>query len=124
MINIGSLRRITTWTVAFAACAMVSTANGQAYKCTDSTGRTTYADTPCDAASKPLKLADDPKGNTTNPQMCAQLLDERRRLVAEADNDAKRGRAEGADNAKHRKSITASYEARCAGISRSEPKSK
>ena len=43
---------------------------------------------------KPLKLPRDPKGNTTNPHMCAQLLDETRRLDAEADKDAKRGRAE------------------------------
>ena len=42
--------------VALALFATVSIAHGQVYECTDSNGKTTYADAPCDAGSKPLKL--------------------------------------------------------------------
>ena len=124
MIDIGPVRHVMTLTVAFAICTMASIASGQVYKCTDANGKTTYADAPCDSASKPLKLPEDPKGNTTNPHMCAQLLDEKQRLAAEADREAKRGRAESADNAKRRQTVTARYEARCVGIARSESKPK
>ena len=118
------LRRTTKIAVAFAICTMASIAHGQVYKCTDGTGKTTYADAPCDSGTKPLKLPDDPKGNVTNPHMCAQLLDETRRLAAEAQRDAKRGRTESAENAKRRQAMTARYEARCVGIARSDPKPK
>ena len=114
----------TKLAVACAICAMASIAHGQVYKCTDGTGKTTYADAPCDSGSKPLKLPDDPKGNVTNPHMCAQLLDETHRLAAEAQRDAKRGRTESADNARRRQTVTARYEARCVGISRSDLKPK
>jgi hypothetical protein len=110
--------------VALAICTMASVVHGQVYKCTDGAGKTTYSDAACDSSAKPLKLPDDPKGNTTNPHMCAQLLDETRRLAAEADRDAKRGRPESTDSAKRRQAVTARYEARCVGISRSEPKPK
>ena len=73
---------------ALAIFATASVAWGQVYKCTDATGKTTYSDAACDAAAKPLKLPEDPKQNTTNPHMCAQMLDETRRLDAEADRDA------------------------------------
>ena len=118
------LHRAAHIVVAFAIYAMASIAHGQVYKCTDGAGRTTYADAPCDSGTKPLKLPDDPKGNVTNPHMCAQLLDETRRLAAEAQRDAKRGRTETAANAKQRLAMTARYEARCVGIARSEPKGK
>ena len=98
-----------------------SLVHGQVYKCTDGTGKTTYSDAPCDASTKPLKLPDDPKKNVTNPHMCAQLLDETRRLDAEAERDAKRGRAETADHAKQRKTMATRYADRCVGISRSKP---
>jgi hypothetical protein len=114
----------TTLVFAFAIGTTVSIAHGQVYKCTDSSGKTTYSDSACDNSAKPLKLPDDPKGNTTNPHMCAQLQDEAQRLAAEADRDAKRGRTESTDSAMRRKAVTARYEARCAGISRSEPKAK
>jgi hypothetical protein len=110
--------------IAVATFAIASIAHGQVYKCTDGTGKTTYSDAACDAAAKPLKLADDPKKNVTNPHMCAQLLDETRRLAAEADTDAKRGRAESSDHAKRRLAMTKRYEERCVGIARSEPKPK
>ena len=97
-------------------------AHGQVYKCTDSNGRTTYADAPCDAAGKPLKLPEDPKKNNTNPDMCAQLLDETRRLAAEAERDTKGGRVESADHAKRRQTMNKRYEERCVGISRSGTK--
>ena len=118
------LRRATKMVVAFAICATVSIANGQVYKCTDSAGKTTYSDTACDSSAKPLKLPEDPKANTTNPHMCAQLLDETQRLAAEADRDAKRGRTESTDSAMRRRAVTARYEARCVGITRSDPKPK
>ena len=118
------LHRVAKFVIAFAICAMASIAHGQVYKCTDGAGKTTYADVPCDSGTKPLKLPDDPKGNVTNPHMCAQLLDETRRLAAEAQRDAKRGRTENAANAKQRQAMTARYEARCVGISRSDPKAK
>lgn len=105
-----------------ALCAIGPIAHGQVYKCTDGAGKTTYADAPCDSGTKPLKLPDDPKANTTNPHMCAQLLDETRRLAAEADRAAKQGRAESADTVKRRQTLNARYEARCAGITRSEIK--
>ena len=110
--------------VAFAICATTSIVHGQVYKCTDGTGKTTYADAPCESGSKPLKLPNDAKGNATNPNMCAQLLDETHRLAAEADRDAKRGRTESTSSAKRRRALTAQYEARCAGIARSAPKPK
>ena len=109
---------------AAALFALASVAQGQVYKCTDGTGKTTYSDAPCDAAAKPLKLPDDPKKNVTNPHMCAQLQDETRRLAAEAERDVKRGRPESADNAKRRQTMTRRYEERCVGIARSEPKAK
>jgi hypothetical protein len=110
--------------VAFAICTTVSIAQGQVYKCTDGTGKTTYADAPCESGSKRLDLPNDAKGNAAGPGVCAQLQDERRRLAAEADRNAKRGRAESADNAKRRQALTRTYEARCIGISRSVPNSK
>ena len=115
-------RCIAQMAVALVACTTLSIAHGQVYKCTDSAGKTIYSDAPCDSGTKPLKLPDDPKGNTTNPHMCAQLLDETRRLTAEAERDAKRGRVESADSLKRRQALTARYEARCLGITRSAPK--
>ena len=110
--------------VAVAILATTSIAWGQVYKCTDAQGKTTYSDTACDNGAKPLKLAEDPKQNSTSPHMCAQLLDETRRLAAEADRDAKRGRTESPSSAKRRQTLTRQYEARCVGIARSEPKPK
>lgn len=103
--------------VATAMFAAASLAWGQVYKCTDATGKTTYSDTACDAAAKPLKLPEDPKANNTSPHMCAQLLDETRRLDAEADRDAKRGRPETADHKERRQKMSKRYSERCAGIS-------
>jgi hypothetical protein len=118
------LRCTTKRAIAFAICTTASIAHGQVYKCTDDTGKTTYSDAPCDSGSKPLKLPDDSKGKATNPNVCAQLLDETRRLAAEADRDAKRGGTEGIHSAKRRQALTRQYEARCVGIARSEPKPK
>ncbi len=118
------LRRAMKVTIVVMILTFGSLVHGQVYKCTDGTGRATYSDAPCDAAAKPLKLPDDPKKNVTNPHMCAQLLDETRRLGAQAERDAKRGRPESADNAKRRQAMTRRYEERCVGIARSEPKAK
>jgi hypothetical protein len=117
-----TLRGLTRMVVAAAICAAASIAHGQIYKCTDPAGKTTYSDAPCDSASKPVKLPDEPKASPAGPHVCAQLQDETRRLAAEADRDAKRGRAESADSAKRRLALTKRYEERCAGIARSEPK--
>ena len=76
--------------VAVATCVMASIAQGQVYKCTDGTGKTSYSDAPCDAAAKPLQLPEDPKKIVTNPHMCAQLQDETRRLAAEAELETSR----------------------------------
>jgi hypothetical protein len=112
-------RRHAMIMVAFAVGVTVSIAHGQVYKCTDKTGKTTYSDTPCDSAGRSLKLPSDPALSTTNPNVCAQLLDETRRLAAD-DRDGKRGRTESASTAQRRQSLTRQYEARCAGIARSE----
>ncbi len=119
-----SLRRATQVALALAICTTVSIAHGQVYKCTDSAGRTTYADAPCDSKGKPLKLPSDPKRSATDPHVCAQLLDERQRLAAEADRSARRGLTESTQSAKRRQALTRQYEARCVGIRRSDPKSK
>ncbi len=105
--------------VALAILATASLAWGQVYKCTDASGKTTYSDVACDAAAKPLKLPEDPKTNVTNPHMCAQMLDETRRLDAEADRDAKRGRNESAEHAAQRQKMAKRYSERCVGIARS-----
>jgi len=118
-------RLATKMAFAFAVvCAMASIAHGQVYKCTEATGTTTYSDAPCGAGSKPLKLPEDPKGSATNPNVCAQLLDETQRLAAEAERNAKRGRAESSRSLKHRQALTKQYETRCVGIARSEPNPK
>ncbi len=108
--------------VAFAVCTMISVAHGQVYKCTDGTGKTTYSDAPCDSGNKPLKLLHDANGTSANPNVCAQLLDETRRLAAEADRDVKRGRTESPHSVKRRQALARQYETRCVGIARSEPK--
>ena len=107
-----SLRLVLSVSATLATFVLASAAWGQVYK-------TIYSDAACDAAAKPLKLPEDPKANNTNPHMCAQLLDENRRLAAEAERDAKRGRAESAEHAKQRQTMTKRYEERCIGITRS-----
>ena len=110
--------------VAFVICTTASIAHGQVYKCTDGAGATTYADFPCGPGSKPLTLPEDTKGIGTNPNVCAQLQDETQRLAAEAERNAKRGRAESARSLNHRQALTKQYETRCVGIARSEPAPK
>lgn len=110
--------------VAFAICTMVSIVHGQVYKCTDGISKTTYSDAPCDSGSKSLKLPHDANGNSTDPHVCAQMLDETRRLAMEADRDAKRGRTENTHSVKRRQALTRQYETRCVGIARSEPRPK
>ena len=119
-----SRRYAVQMAVAFALCTTASIVHGQVYKCTDGAGKTTYSDAPCAPGSKPLKLPDDAKGNPTDPNMCAQLLDETRRLAAEADRNKQRGRTESPSSAKRRQTLTRQYESRCAGIARSAPKPK
>ena len=106
-------------TIAFALSAAAPIAHGQVYKCTDAAGKTTYADAPCAAGSKPLKLPDDGRKTPTDPNMCAQLKDETQRLAAEAERNAQRGRPESAGSAKRRNKINDQYAARCVGIARS-----
>ena len=102
---------------------VTSLAHAQVYKCTDATGKTTYGDTACDAAAKPLQLPPEPnKGTGTNPRVCDQLLDETRRLAAEAERTVSRGGKESAESLQRRQKVTKQYEQRCFAISRSEPK--
>ena len=105
--------------LAVALLAAPTLAAAQVYKCTDANGRTTYSDTPCGSASKPLKLPEDVRKNPSDPHMCAQLLDETRRLAAEAERNKAHGRTESATSAKRRYALTNQYETRCAGVSRS-----
>jgi len=105
--------------VAIAISTTLSIAHAQVYKCTDAAGRTTYSDTACDAAAKPLKLPEDPRTSTTNPNVCFQMQDEMRRLAAEAERNAQRGQVESASSLKRRQQLTRQYESRCAGVSRS-----
>jgi Domain of unknown function (DUF4124) len=109
---------------AFVLCTIALGAHAQVYKCADANGRTVYSDAPCASGSKPLKLPDAANDRGTNPNVCAQLLDETQRLAAEADRDAKRGRTESTQSAKRRKALTRQYEQRCVGIARSEPSAK
>ena len=117
-------RLATKIAVAFFICTAASIVHGQVYKCTDGAGKTTYSDAPCDAGSKPLKLPDEANRSNTNPNVCAQLLDETQRLAAEAERNAKRGRAESPRSLNHRQALTKQYETRCVGIARSEPNPK
>jgi Domain of unknown function (DUF4124) len=108
----------------FATCVAVSAAHSQIYKCTDANGKTTYSDGRCESGGAPLKLPNASTGAATDRNMCAQLLDETHRLAAEADRDARNGRTTSANSLKRRQTLTKQYEARCAGITRSEPKPK
>jgi len=106
--------------VALALGAPRVVAGGTVYKCTDTSGRTTYGDAPCDVAAKPLKLPEDPRANPSDPSMCRQLLDETRRLEAEALRRSSRtGVPESAASAKRRHALEREYATRCAGVSRS-----
>jgi hypothetical protein len=110
--------------IALAIGTTVSIAHGQVYKCTDGAGRTIYSDAPCGSGSKPLKVPDEPNRSNANPNACAQLLDETQRLAAEAERNAKRGRAESTRSVKRRQALTRQYESRCVGIARSAPSPK
>ena len=90
------------------------TCDAQVYKCQDSAGKTVYADAPCARGGKPMALPNAPKDGSSNPTACNQLLDETRRLAA----DAKR--VNGASAAR-RKTLQAEYQRRCAGIAKSPP---
>ncbi len=102
-----------------ALAAAITTAHAAVYKCTDTAGKTTYSDLPCDSHSKPLKLGDT-KGSVTDPHMCEQLLDELNRLAAETDRANKAGHLQSPSSMNRRKTLTRQYEARCVGISRSQ----
>ena len=105
------------------ACVVaIPAVDAQVYKCTDAAGKTTYADSPCNASSKPLQLADPTKGAPTDPNACAQLQDETHRLAAEAERNAQRGRTESPASAARRHSLGQQYAVRCMGISRAAPK--
>jgi len=108
--------------IAFAAGTGAPIAGAQVYKCTDAAGRTVYGDTPCDSASKPLRLPDPSKSGASDPQMCAQLHDELNRLATEVERNAQKGRAESASSTKRRQGLTRQYEARCVGVARAGPK--
>ncbi len=104
-----------------AATLIASPADAQVYKCADAAGKTTYSDAPCAKAGKALNVPSDSGGGLTEGSVCAQLLDERRRLAAEAERDNARGRAESASSIKRRDALRQQYEKRCIGIRRSSP---
>jgi hypothetical protein len=103
----------------FGLAAIMPTAQAAVYKCTDSAGKTTYADVPCDSGSKPLALPDPTRPRGTDPHVCAQLQDELNRLAAEADRNARRGKPESTASANRRKSLDRQYADRCVSVSRS-----
>ena len=113
------LRGSLNGVIAFALCAVASTADAQVYKCTEAAGTTSYSDAPCGSGSKLLKVPNRAAGSATGPTVCAQLLDETRRLAVEADRAAKRGRAESTGLAKRRLALTQEYKRRCVAITRS-----
>jgi uncharacterized protein DUF4124 len=104
--------------LAVVLCAVTAVAHAEVYKCQDAAGRTIYGDAPCARGGKPLDIPSDAAGGAPNGSVCAQLLDERRRLAAEAERSAKRGRPESAASAKRRQSLAQQYARRCAGISK------
>jgi uncharacterized protein DUF4124 len=103
----------------FLVFGLASIAHAQVYKCEDAGGRTTYSDSPCTQRGKTLNVPNDPKLSASDGTVCAQLLDERRRLTAEAERNAKSGRVESASSVKRRQSLAQQYARRCIGISRS-----
>ena len=109
--------------VALAIFAAAPVAWGQVYKCTDASGKTTYSDARLRCRGEAAQASRRPEAeHATNPHMCAQLLDETRRLDAEADRDAKRGRAEAPSTRQQRQKMAKRYSERCVGITRSGAK--
>ena len=103
------------------ACALTPVVDAQVYKCKDAAGRTIYADAPCAPADKPLRLQDPTTPTTPATSACAQMQDETRRLAAEAERDAKRGKPADTTRAKRRRTLVSEYQRRCAGISKAAP---
>jgi len=95
------------------------TLHAQVYKCEDAQGKTIYADSPCARGGKTLNVPNDAKSTPGEGSVCAQLLDERRRLAADAERNAQLGRPESASSVKRRQSLARQYARRCIGISRS-----
>jgi hypothetical protein len=104
--------RLTRVALTLYLSAFAVTCNAQVYKCQDAAGKTVYADAPCARGGKPMPLPNPAKDGSANPTACNQLLDETRRLAA----DAQRGNAA---SAARRKTLVAEYQRRCAGISKS-----
>ena len=100
----------------------VSIADAQVYRCTDANGRTTYSDSGCASADRSHKLSSDTASGRSGTTVCAQLQDERQRLAAESDRDARRGRTESSSHARKRQALAKQYAERCVGISRSGEK--
>ena len=104
-----------------ATCALAPLASAQVYKCEDAAGKTTYSDAPCAKTGKMLKVPESGGGGLTEGSVCAQLLDERRRLAAEVERQKARGRTESPASIKQREALRQQYEKRCIGIRRSSP---
>ena len=117
-------RRANVWAQSLAVvatCALAPLASAQVYKCEDGAGKTTYSDAPCAKSGKTLKVPDAGGGGLTEGSVCAQLLDERRRLAAEVERQKARGRTESPASIKQRDALRQQYEKRCIGIHRSPP---
>ena len=104
--------RLALGSLTFFLAVFTQTGNAQVYKCQDAAGKTVYADAPCARGDKPVALPNAAKDGSSNPTACNQLLDETRRLAADAN------RGNGASAAR-RKTLMAEYQRRCAGISKS-----
>lgn len=98
--------------------AAATLAGAQVYKCQDASGRTIYADAPCDAKGKPMHLQDPTWRSSTDPNVCFQLLDELNRLADEVKRNEQRGRTESGSSATRRRNLTQQYETRCVGVRR------
>jgi hypothetical protein len=102
----------------FALLVALPLAHGQVYRCKDVNGGTTYSDAPCAPGGKSLKIPQGGSRGFGDTTVCAQLLDETRRLAAQA-RRAARNETRRADASKRRQALVAQYERRCASIHRS-----
>jgi hypothetical protein len=103
--------------VALALLGTASHSHGEVYRCTDSSGRTTYGDAPCARGGAALKVPESRTAGFGDATVCAQLQDEMRRLDADARRAGKAAAKK--DDSKRRQKLEAQYERRCASIHRS-----
>ena len=113
------MRRGLRCAAALALLGVASLAHGEVYRCTDSSGRTSYGDAPCGRGAGALNVPESRTAGFGTATVCAQLQDEMRRLDADSRRTGKG--AAGKDDSKRRQKLEAQYERRCASIHRSAP---